>query len=348
MSTPALILISVAIVALSAFFVAVEFSLIAARRHRLEDEAAHSASARAALRSSSELSLLLAGSQLGITVCTLALGALSKPAVHHALTPLLADLGLPSTVADVLAFVLALFIVTFIHLVVGEMMPKSWAIAHPERSAMLLALPMRGFMLFTRPLLVVLNGAANWLLRRMGVEPADEVAAAQDPEGLEQLVEHSTETGTLDPVSSSHIRGALSLREMTLSDLVRPDHAITAVSKDATAADVWHTAQKAGHLRVLIGSNGHYEGAVHVRDTVSREPSAPIADLVHPTATFDESTPVTKAMHAMREGRQHLAQVTREGSFVGVVTLSDTLRGLFPAEVGTRAEPATSDVPLDS
>src|SRR5215213_11981816 len=122
-----------------------------------------------ALRNSAELTLLLAGSQLGITAATLALGAISKPAVHHWLTPLFESWGLPLVAADVAGFVLALFIVTFIHLVVGEMAPKSWAIAHPERSATLLAGPMRAFMALVRPVLRLLNSAANALVRRVGV-----------------------------------------------------------------------------------------------------------------------------------------------------------------------------------
>src|SRR3954467_6749270 len=152
---------TVVVIALSAFFVAVEFAALAAKRHRLEEAAPTSRAARAALRNSSELTLLLAGSQLGITAATLALGAVSKPAVHHWLTPLFEAWGLPAAAADVAGFVLALVVVTFVHLVVGEMAPKSWAIAHPERSATLLAGPMRAFMAVTRPLLVALNRPAN-------------------------------------------------------------------------------------------------------------------------------------------------------------------------------------------
>src|SRR5690606_14908502 len=112
---------TVVIIFLSAFFVAAEFALMSAKRHRLEQAAKESAAGRAALKNSSELTLLLAGSQLGITVCTLALGAITKPAVHHALMPVLDLTGMPVAVADVVAFVLALFLVTFLHLVVGEM-----------------------------------------------------------------------------------------------------------------------------------------------------------------------------------------------------------------------------------
>src|SRR5215204_7728957 len=152
---------TVVIVALSGFFVAVEFAALAAKRHRLEAAAPGSRSARAALRNSSELTLLLAGSQLGITAATLALGAISKPAVHHWLTPLFESWGLPMVAADAVGFIMALLVVTFIHLVVGEMAPKSWAIAPPERSATLLASPMRAFMAVFRPLLRLLNLAAN-------------------------------------------------------------------------------------------------------------------------------------------------------------------------------------------
>ena len=121
MSPFATTIATIVIIALSAFFVAAEFSLINARTHRLEDNA--SASARAALRSSGEITMLLAASQLGITVCTLALGAITKPAVHHALMRPLEMVGLGETAADVAAFVLALIIVTFLHLVIGERAP---------------------------------------------------------------------------------------------------------------------------------------------------------------------------------------------------------------------------------
>ena len=182
MTSPWVVLaVTFGLIALSALFVAIEFALLTARRHRLEDAAPKSRSARAALQSTSELSLLLAGSQLGITVCTLALGATTKPAVHHWLTPLLQATGAPTWVADAGGFVLALAIVTFLHLVIGEMAPKSWAIAHPERAATILAIPMRMFMAFTRPVLVALNHAANWCVRKVGVTPITELGEGQDP-----------------------------------------------------------------------------------------------------------------------------------------------------------------------
>jgi CBS domain containing-hemolysin-like protein len=321
---------TVAIVALSAFFVAVEFALMAAKRHRLEDAAGTSRAARAALRSSSELTLLLAGSQLGITLCTLALGAITKPAVHHWLTPLFAGWGLPLVAADVVGFVLALVIVTFIHLVVGEMAPKSWAIAHPEKSATLLALPMRAFMWATRPLLEALNEAANRLLRRVGVQPANEVAVGQNPAALLHLVEHSANVGALDARFSAQLSSALEMESLTVRELVRPGKPLTAVPADATVREVRETARRSGHLRILLRDGERITGVVHVRDTLAAPDDAPAAQFARPVFTLAADTTVHAALKAMRETRNHLAVVTDRGSVAGVVTLADVLRRLFP------------------
>ncbi|GAB3236059.1 hemolysin family protein [Kineococcus gypseus] len=324
---------TVAIVALSAFFVAVEFALLAAKRHRLED-AAGTASGRAALRSSSELTLLLAGSQLGITACTLALGALSKPAVHHWLTPLFEAVGLPPAAADILGFVLALFVVTFVHLVVGEMAPKSWAIAHPERSALLLAIPMRAFMRVFRPLLAVLNSAANALVRRAGAEPADGVAAGHSPDALRHLLEHSVDVGALDARSSAQLSGALELQRMTVHELLRPGAPLAVVPPSATAGDVREVSRRTGHLRVLLGAPERVTGVVHVRDTLTEPDATPVAPFARPVFALAAGTTLDGALTAMRETRNHLAVVTADGTPAGavhgVVTLADVLRRLLP------------------
>lgn len=334
MSWPVTTLATVAIIALSAFFVAVEFSLINARRHRIEEAAATSASARAALRSSSEITLLLAGSQLGITVCTLALGAITKPAVHHALVPLLAATGLPATAADVAAFVLALVAVTFLHLVVGEMAPKSWAIAHPERSAIMLALPMRAFMTLTRPLLRGLNSAANALVRRAGVEPVDEVAQSQDEQALRQLVEHSADVGTLDDVYRGSLTSALDMTRTTLADLVVTRRRPTSVRPRATAGDVQQAVRASGHLRVLVmtgmGPRSRATGVVHVRDTLDVPITTPVSRVARPVLELDAQLALPEALARMRESRQQLAVVRRGADFAGVVTMADILPRLLP------------------
>ncbi|TCB87390.1 HlyC/CorC family transporter [Micromonospora zingiberis] len=321
---------TVAFIALSAFFVAIEFALIAAKRHRLEDAAASSPSARAALRSSTELTVLLAGSQLGITVCTLALGAVTKPAVHHWLTPLFESWGVVLWLADVAGFALALIIVTFLHLVVGEMAPKSWAIAHPERSATLLAIPMRAFMWLTRPLLRGLNDAANWCLRRIGVEPVDQVANGLSPDTLRHLVEHSANVGALDAGYSSQLTVALELQSLLVRDLVNPRTRPTSVPSGATVADVQAAARNSSHLRILVGDDAVVTGVVHVRDTLNAPPEQSLAPYTRPAFRIDAETPVHVALTKMRETRNHLVAVTDGGQFIGVITLADVLRRLLP------------------
>lgn len=322
--------ITVGLIAASAFFVAVEFALIAARRHRLEDQAARSASARAALRSASELSVLLAGSQLGITVCTLALGAITKPAVHHWLTPLFTTWGAPLWVADVAGFVLALIIVTFLHLVVGEMAPKSWAIAHPERSAIVLALPMRAFMWVTRPLIVQLNRLANWCLRKVGVEPVDEVGSAQDPAALRQLVEHSATVGTLDERFHGHLASALELQSLTVGDIVRAEAAPSSVAPTASVDDVKIAARRTGHLRLLVADGDRIDGVVHVRDSLTAAADADARSLMRPALVLDAKVPVYEALRTMRETRSHLVVITADDAVVGLITLTDVLERLLP------------------
>jgi CBS domain containing-hemolysin-like protein len=338
MSNPLVVLLAtVVLIALSAFFVAVEFALLAAKRHRLEDAAVTSRAARAALRSSTELTVLLAGSQLGITVCALALGAITKPAVHHWLTPLFASWGAVAWAADVAGFVLALIIVTFLHLVVGEMAPKSWAIAHPEASAILLALPMRGFMFLTRPLLRGLNEMANWCLRKLGVEPADELATGQSADDLRHLVEHSANVGALDASYSAQIRGALELQSLTVRDLIRPGSEVTAVDPDARVLDVRAATKSSGHLRVLVAAPGTSpSGFVHVRDTLTEPPERPLTDLVRPVLSLPADTLVHEALATMRTTQNHLAVVHEDDSPIGVFTLTDVLTRLFPR---TTAQP---------
>ncbi|WAC57894.1 hemolysin family protein [Gordonia sp. SL306] len=343
MSNPWIVAVATfALIAASAFFVAVEFALIAARRHRLEDAAPNSRSARAALRSASELSVLLAGSQLGITVCTLALGAITKPAVHHWLTPAFETWGLPTWSADVAGFVLALVIVTFLHLVVGEMAPKSWAIAHPERSATLLAIPMRAFMWLTRPIIVRLNRLANWCLLRVGVEPVDQLGAGQDSEALRHLVEHSATVGTLDERYHAHLTSALELESLTVADVTGHGE-VTGVPRDASAEQIRDASRHSGRRRLLVRGNGSadsmIDGVVHVRDSLAAPPDAIAADLMRPVLSLASTVPVYEALATMRETRQHIATVVDDDRVIGLLTLDDVLERLLATTGGSERVP---------
>lgn len=323
---------TVVIIGLSAFFVAAEFALMSAKQHRLE-ERANSRAGRAALRNSAELTLVLAASQLGITVCTLALGAITKPAVHHALMPLLAATGLPEQAADVASFILALIIVTFLHLVIGEMAPKSWAIAHPEDSSVLLALPMRAFMWLARPLLRAMNNSANWLVRKAGVEPVDELSAGQDAEGLRQLVQHSANVGALDVRFGSSITSVLELRDQQVGDLIPAHQTLTAVGPGATAADVQAATLAKHHTRVLIRDGERTIGVVHVRDTFNEPADRPAVQLARQPVVLQANTGIGTTLMRLRDGHTQLAVIMDGDREIGVVTLEDVLPGLMPSAI---------------
>ncbi|MFD2082685.1 Hemolysin, contains CBS domains [Actinopolymorpha cephalotaxi] len=340
------LVLSALIIVASAFFVAIEFALIAARRHRLEEAARTSVAARAALRSSRDLSLLLAGSQLGITVCLVALGAVTKPAVHHLLTPALETLGAPEVAADVAGFILALVVVTFLHLVVGEMAPKSWAISHPEKSAIMLALPMRAFMWLTRPALLTLNGLANWCLRRIGVEPVDEVPGGHGPEELRQLVDHSAAAGALDGERRHQLATALAVNTRPISEVVTPVGDLVEVGPETSGAAIRDTARETGHLRLLVRRAGEVVGVVHVRDALTR-PHHPARDLMSaPVTRMPANTPIYKALTTMRVTRSHLALVEgTDGTLLGLVTLQDLVDELLTTHQDPAPpEPATTTV----
>ncbi|MGE0842178.1 hemolysin family protein [Pseudonocardia sp.] len=326
------IVVSIALIAASAFFVAIEFALVAARRYRLEEAAERSASARAALRSARDLSLLLAGSQLGITLCTLGLGAIAKPAVDEALEPVLTGWGLPAATAGVLAFVLSLIVVTFLHLVVGEMAPKSWAIAHPARSATLLAPPMRGFMWLTRPVLLVLNGLANRCLRADGVDPVDELGAGRDPADLRELVTHSARAGALDEDRRAQIVTALDIYRTPLRELMHAG--LVTVATGDTAARVRAASRESGHLRLVVLDGDVPVGVVHVRDALAAPAGATAGTLMRPVLTLSGDETAHAALGTMREKRAHLALVSVDGT-LGLVTMRDIVDRLFPAEPAT-------------
>jgi CBS domain containing-hemolysin-like protein len=217
------------------------------------------------------------------------------------------------------------------------MAPKSWAIAHPEKSATMLALPMRAFMWVFRPLLKALNEGANGLLRRVGVEPANEVAVGQNPEALLHLVEHSANVGALDARFFAQISGALEMQRLTVRELVNAGAPLTAVPADATVRDVREATRRSGHLRILLRDGERISGVVHVRDTLTAPDDTPAAQFARPVFTLDADTTVHAALKAMRETRNHLAVVTDDDSVVGVITLADVLRRLFPQAATTAA-----------
>ncbi|MGH3736905.1 MAG: hemolysin family protein [Micromonosporaceae bacterium] len=333
MSTFWAIAVSVALLVLNGFFVAAEFALVASRRHRLEQAAATgSRAARAALAGSHELSLMLAGAQLGITLCSLGLGALAKPALADLLEPLFEAVGLPDGAAYVVAFLLALSVVVFLHMVIGEMAPKSWAISHPERSALLLAVPFRAFARISRPALAVLNGLANACLRAVRITPQNELAQAHGPDELRMLLQESREHGLLPAHDHRLLTAALALQHRTISTVMTPAEQIVAVDAHASAPDIERVSRLAGRSRLAVREADRIAGIVHVREAVRATTAgrpATAADLMTPTLTLQADRTLLAAVRAMREHRAQVALVSDNGTTTGLVALEDVLEQLI-------------------
>jgi CBS domain containing-hemolysin-like protein len=320
--------LSVLLLLANAFFVAAEFAVVSAKRHRLAVAAAFGGrSARAAVRNSRELSLGLAGAQLGITLATLGLGALAKPAVADLLDPLLQLTPLPDAMATVIATVLAVAVVVFLHMVVGEMAPKSWAISHPERSAILLGLPFRMFMASTRWVLNVLNTAANGLLRLWKVEPVDESSVVQGPAELQLLIDTSHRHGLLGAGDEELLSSVLDLSGTPVYAVTLPLTDVVGVPLDARASDVERRCRETGRSRlVVLDPAGVPTGLVHVRDAVLAASDTPVTDLSYVTTVLDPHESVVEAIGRMRADRSQLALVADvDGEVIGITALEDLL-----------------------
>jgi CBS domain containing-hemolysin-like protein len=331
-SLPFVIISTTLLIVLSAFFVVIEFALLAARRNRIEEQARTRRTARAALRGMNELTIMLAVAQFGITICTFALGAITKPAVDKWLSPLLLAWGAPGWLADSGAFVLSLLFVTFLHLVIGEMAPKSWAIAHPELAANIIGIPARGMAWMLRPLLIWINRIANRLVAASGYEPTESRAlGGQDMDTIRQLVEHSAAAGTLDDSLRAQLAHVFDLERLRIGDLIadgpwRP----TSVAQNACVADVRAAAAKTGHLRILVDRAGATPGLVHVRDLMLASDDQGIQEFTRAAFTLDVAMPAYEALTHMREAGEQFAVVKRNDGFVGAVTMADILRRVLP------------------
>jgi CBS domain containing-hemolysin-like protein len=329
MSTAWALILSVLLLLGNGFFVAAEFALVASKRYRLEQAAeAGSRAAKAALAGNRELSLMLAGAQLGITACTLGLGALAEPALEHSIAPALAAVGLPATASTVVAFIIALSIVAFLHVVVGEMAPKSWAITHPERSALLLALPFRGFARLVRPLLAGLQWAANLILRTFRVEPQETLAMAHGPAEMRMLLESSRQEGLLDPEHHQLLSRMLPLARTSLAQVMTPIDQLATVGLHESADAVEAACRAAGRSRLGVLANESVLGLVHVRDVVRATTAgrtASAAELMIPTTTLDSRLSLAAAATRMRAARAQLALVATAGEVTGFVALEDLL-----------------------
>ncbi|MGH3915106.1 MAG: CNNM domain-containing protein, partial [Pseudonocardiaceae bacterium] len=230
MSITTALLLALLLLAGNAFFVGAEFSLMSARRDRLEARAERGMTrARTVLGASEHLSQMLAAAQLGITICSLALGWLGEPAVAHQLEWLLNPFGVPSAVLHTVSFLVALGIVTVAHILLGEMVPKNIAIAGPERTALWMVPPLVAWARLMRPVIAALNWVANQVLLLFGVQPRDELENGYSPDELAHLIADSSREGLLDSQEHRRLTQTLATVQRTVADVLIPFSQLTTV-----------------------------------------------------------------------------------------------------------------------
>ncbi len=334
MSTAAAIGLSLVLLALNAFFVGAEFALISARRSVIEPRAEEGGwAARTTLRAMENVSLMMAGAQLGITVCTLGLGALGEPAIAHFLEGPFESLGVPEGLVHPIAFVIALSIVGYLHVVLGEMVPKNLALAGPERAALILAPALVLIVRVLRPLIGLVNAIANGVLRLVGVEPRDEVTSAFTRDEVAGFVDESRREGFLDPEEGELLVGALSFEERDARSVLLRLELLETLPADVTPSQVEDAAARTGYSRFPVSRDGHLVGYLHLKDALEFEDvhrNRPIAPAwVRPLPAVRDSDPLRSVLAAMQRSGAHLAQVEDGGEHpVGVVALEDVLEEL--------------------
>lgn len=328
--------LSLLLLVANGFFVAVEFALIAARRTKLQElEAKGDIRARLAMASERELSFMLAGAQLGITMASLGLGYVAEPAVAHGIESLLGRIDAPETLLRSLSFLIALTIVVFFHMVVGEMAPKNIAIAEPERSALWLAVPARIYANLFRPFIYLLNALANAGLRLIKVEPRDEVISSATAAELARMARASRREGLLGRLEQRLLSGAATLSERDAGSAMVPRTEITAVPITATPAEIERVVLESGHSRlpVYAGDLDHIVGFFHAKDLLRIAPDERDRPLprrfIRRLLVVPESRKLHPLLFDMKRERTHLALVVDEhGGTAGVVTIEDLLEEL--------------------
>ncbi|CAG7600016.1 hemolysin family protein [Leucobacter soli] len=318
----------------NAFFVAAEFAVISARRSQIEPRAeAGSKRARTALYAMEHATLMLATSQLGITVCSLLILNVSEPAIHHLLEGPLEWTGLSAEVVSVAAFVITLLLVSYLHVVFGEMVPKNAAFSMPDQAVLLLAPPLVWVSRLFRHVIAGLNAIANGVLRIFGVEPKSEANATYTLDEVANIVSHSTREGVLEDRSGA-VSAAFEFTTKRAIDLVVPREKLLVLPVGATPEDVEAEVARHGYSRYPIGdAAGALAGYVHVKDLL-RISADRIAEPIPPKRiremlTLRLDTDLEDVLARMQARGVHLARVVdASGAELGVVFLEDVLEEL--------------------
>ena len=322
------------LVLLNGFFVGAEFAVISARRAQIEPRAeAGSRPAKLTIKGMEQVALLLATSQLGVTICSLLILIISEPSVHHLLEPALYALGLSEDVGAGVAFAITLIIVSFLHVVIGEMVPKNISFSIPERAALVLVPLLYAVAQVLRPVVIALNWSANKILKAFGVDAKNEANSAYTLDQVEDIVEHSTREGALSDLSGA-LSNTFEFTEKKVSDIAVPLEKLISFDETVTPREVEQAVAKYGFSRYpLTDESGELVGYLHLKDVIDLDldevddpfPSKRIRTLISLPATME----LEDALASMRRVHAHMAKAfDAAGNVKGVLFLEDILEEL--------------------
>lgn len=333
MSTPLALGLTVLLLALNAFFVASEFSLTGSRRSRIEPLVEESAAARKVLWSIEHLSRMLAAAQLGVTLCSVGLGALAEPAIAHLISVPLEGLGIAPAIVHGIAFVVALLLVVGLHVVLGEMVPKNVSVTVPEKAALKLLPALLLFEKVFYPVVGLLNWFALAAVRVLRIEPKDEVDSAFTASEVASIVKASEDAGVLKD-DQGLITGALEFSELSAGEVMVPVAKVAGVLRGATAAQIEHEVARTGFSRFLVREPGTDEviGYIHMKDVLKVPDSMreePLGDWrIRHLETISPDIEVEDALAIMQKSRTHVASVVNGSGVIGIIFLEDILEEL--------------------
>ncbi len=329
------VVLTLVLLALNALFVAAEFALISARRTQLEPRVAEgSRTARLALRAMERVTQVMAAAQLGITLCSLGLGAVGEPAIAHLLEPIFERLDVPHGAVHPISFVIAMTLVVFAHVVLGEMVPKNLALVGPDRAALVLGPFMLAVVAVLKPFVVALNGVANAFVRLCRIEPKDEVASTYTHDEVASLVEESRREGLLDDDEYGLVSGALDFHGGTVDQVLLPRDGLVTIPPSATPIDVEDACARTGFSRFpVVDAAGDLTGYLHIKDVLETDDASRrevIADKwLRPLTTVLSGSGLYDALRTMQARGSHMARVADgEGVVQGVIMLEDVLEEL--------------------
>lgn len=318
----------------NAFFVGAEFSLVSVRRSAIEPLATEgSKRALITLRALENVSLLMAGAQLGITLCSLALGAIAEPAIAHLLESPFHSLHVPEALLHPLSFAIALIVTVFLHVVIGEMVPKNIALARPERSALVLTPILVWVVKILNPIIQTLNVIANGILRLFNVHVKSEVTSTYTRDEMADLVKESREEGYMSEDNEQLLSGALTFDAQTVQAVIIPRKKVITITRSTTYEQLEALAAKTGFSRFpVVAQNGSFEGYVHIKDVLQNDASvrktAIDASGIRPLITVSNQDSIRMTLKTMQHSGAHIAVVASGSTEVGLVALEDVLEEL--------------------